>query len=266
LTDDASYLFDNRASETGDRFDALASLFDPVTIRHLDMLGVGDGWRCLDVGAGGGSIARWLGRRVGTSGRVLAADIDTRWLAARANGPNVDVQQLNIVVDPLPEAAFDLVHERLVLLHLPERRAVLHRLASALRPGGRLLVEDFDATLTTDYIDPQSDDEALGNRIMTAVRALLTKRGADVELGHKLPALLREEGLEDVGADAYQAIALGEPTRQLHRANVTQVAEQLVEQTSVTQAEIDRYLHLLERGVLSPSSTVLVSAWGTRSR
>jgi SAM-dependent methyltransferase len=266
LTDDASYLFDNQASEAGDRFDALAWLFDPVTIRHLDMLGVGEGWRCLDVGAGGGSIARWLGDRVGTSGRVLATDIDTRWLATRANGPNVDVQQHNIVLDPLPEAAFDLVHERLVLVHLPERRAVLRRLASAMRPGGRLLVEAFDATLTVDYIDPQSDDEALGNRIMTAVRGLLSKRGADVDLGHKLPGLLREAGLEDVGADAYQAIALGEPTRRLHRANVTRVAEQLVEQEIVTRLEVDRYLHLLERCVLSPSSSVLVSAWGTRSR
>jgi hypothetical protein len=47
---------------------------------------------------------------------------------------------------------------------------------------------------------------------------------------------------------------------------VTQVAEQLVEQKIVTRPEIDRYLHLLERRVLSPSSTVLVSAWGTRSR
>ena len=68
-----------------------------------------------------------------------------------------------------------------------------------------------------------------------------------------------------MGADAYQAIELGEPTRQLHRANVTQVAEQLVEQEIVTRLEVDRYLRLLDRRVLSPSSSVLVSAWGTRS-
>jgi len=79
----SGYLFDNEALEAEDRFGALASLFDPVSFRHFERLGVAEGWRCLEVGAGGGSVATWLATRVGESGHVLATDIDVRWLEDR---------------------------------------------------------------------------------------------------------------------------------------------------------------------------------------
>ena len=56
---ESSYLLDNRGDEAGDRFAALAGLYDPMTVGHFDLLGVGAGWRCLEVGAGGGSIASY---------------------------------------------------------------------------------------------------------------------------------------------------------------------------------------------------------------
>jgi hypothetical protein len=40
------YLLDNQQPEAGDRFDALSALFDPVTFRHIERLGIGPGWRC----------------------------------------------------------------------------------------------------------------------------------------------------------------------------------------------------------------------------
>src|SRR5205085_6144894 len=123
---------DNRKAEAGDRFEALAAVYDPMTAGHFDLLGVGPGWRCLEVGAGGGSVVRHLAERVGPTGRVLATDIEPRFLEPLAGLDNVDVARHDIVVDPLPEAQFDLIHARLVLIHVPERLAVLHRLAAAL--------------------------------------------------------------------------------------------------------------------------------------
>ena len=70
------YLLDNRRPEAGERFAALAELFDPWTFGHLDDLGLGEGWRCWEVGAGGVSVPCGLAERVGSSGRVLATDID----------------------------------------------------------------------------------------------------------------------------------------------------------------------------------------------
>jgi SAM-dependent methyltransferase len=101
---ESPYLLDNRQEEAGDRFTALAALYDPVTIRHFDILGVAEGWRCLEVGAGGGSVVRHLSERVGATGRVLATDIEPRFLDPLAELENVDVARHDVVVDPLPEA------------------------------------------------------------------------------------------------------------------------------------------------------------------
>jgi ubiquinone/menaquinone biosynthesis C-methylase UbiE len=261
----SEYLFDNEALEAGDRFGALAALFDPVTFAHLERLGTTAGWRCLEVGAGGGSIASWLGNRAGASGHVLATDLDVRWLESRMRATNVEVRAHNVVDDVLPEKAFDLVHERLVLIHIPERVAALGRLVSTLRPGGWLLAEDFDAEIGSDaYVGALSDEEALGNRIVLGVRALLAQRGADTALGHKLPQMLRDAGLEEVGAEANQVIERGDAIRRLQRANIAQVSTQLLDQGVVTREELDRYLALLDDGTVNPRSPLLVSAWGRR--
>src|ERR1700737_4409193 len=114
------YVLDNAAREAADRFPALSATFDQGTIRHLQDLGVGPGWDCLEVGGGGGSIAAWLAQRVGPGGHVLVTDIDPRFLES-LHLPNTEISRHNIATDPLAQAAFDLVHARLVLVHVVER-------------------------------------------------------------------------------------------------------------------------------------------------
>ena len=77
---ESDYLLTNSEPETGDRFDGLEQAFDAVSIGHLQRLGIGSGARCLEIGAGSGSIARWLADQVGPAGRVVATDLDVRWL------------------------------------------------------------------------------------------------------------------------------------------------------------------------------------------
>ena len=139
------YALNNAGREASSRFTALAAMYDPGTIRHLEDRGVSSGWHCLEVGGGGGSIAAWLAARVGPAGRVLVTDIDPRFLES-LQGAHVEVRRHDIVSDALPEAAFDLVHSRLVLLHLPEREKALARMVSTLKPGGWLVDEEFDAS------------------------------------------------------------------------------------------------------------------------
>lgn len=74
------YLLDNSGKVASARFDALSAEYDRNTIDHLEKLGVSNGWRCLEVGGGGGSIATWPGDRVGSTGRVLLTDINPRFL------------------------------------------------------------------------------------------------------------------------------------------------------------------------------------------
>lgn len=82
---------------------------------------------------------------VGPEGFVVATDLETRFLAA-IESPNLEVREHNIVMDPLEHGAFDLVHSRAVLDHLPERDQVLRRLIDTLKPGGWLVLVGADLT------------------------------------------------------------------------------------------------------------------------
>lgn len=126
--------------QEGRRLAMLGDLRDRQSARHLETLGIAEGWRCLDVGAGAGTLAQWMAHRVGSSGRVLATDIDTRFQPEGSG--NLDVQRHDVVKEELPLAAFDLIHARGVLQTIDQRDAVLDKLVGSLAPGGWLVVSD----------------------------------------------------------------------------------------------------------------------------
>ena len=104
--------------ETAARFDGLERTLDSISTGLLERIGVPVGARCLEIGAGGGSIARWLADRVGPAGHVVAVDLDTRWF--RHDGSSqIEVREVDLVTGPIPEGPWDLIHERLVLQHIP---------------------------------------------------------------------------------------------------------------------------------------------------
>ena len=118
------YLFDNAAeAETAERFASLDALYNFRTFRFLETTGIGPGWRCLEVGGGSGSVAAWMADRVGPSGYVLVTDIDPRFMEGSAyrRPAHMELRRHDIGTDPLPEQAFDLIHARLVLMHVPRR-------------------------------------------------------------------------------------------------------------------------------------------------
>lgn len=261
---DSRYLLDNAAPETERRFASLETLYDPTTFDHLAATGVGAGWRCLEVGAGGGSITRWLARRVGPSGGVLATDIDPRWLD-RGGASNIEVRRHSIAHEDLPEAAFDLVHARLVLIHVPERAAALRRMAAALRPGGWLVLEDFDVRLLPYCLDVRGPGEELANRVWDAFSTLLETRGADTSYGRKLPRLVREAGLVDVRAEARMAFAPGgSPGAELLHSNVDQVGDELLARGLATAGDLAAYRELLRDPEFDLTLHLMVSVTGRR--
>jgi SAM-dependent methyltransferase len=261
---DGEYLLDNRSAYAGRRFDALSRIFNPVTFSHMEALGIQPGWRCWEVGTGGPSVPRWLAERVGPSpaGHVLATDIDVSWIGDGL-GPAVDVQQHDVAVDDPPGGGFDLVHARLVLVHTPAREVALRHMVSALRPGGWLLLEDFDvAWQPLACPDPYRPEHELANKVQRGFSALLGQRGVDLEYGRKLPRLLAEQGLEDVAADAYLPVAL-EAVSALEASNVMQVRDALIAQGHASAEEIQRYLAATDQG-LRAATPPLISAWGRR--
>ncbi|GAA3761166.1 class I SAM-dependent methyltransferase [Salinactinospora qingdaonensis] len=185
------YVFDNDSEHAVEQHRCLARAYDPLTLERLAQTGVGEGWHCLEVGAGGGSVAHWLAQRVAPSGRVLATDVKPAHVAP---APGLEIARHDIVHDPLPEAAFDLIHARLVLLHLPERRAVLARLLRALKPGGWLQLDEFDITYGPALLMPDPAAGALYTEFLDAKATAMATAGADIAWGRNAAAAMRETG------------------------------------------------------------------------
>jgi len=137
-----SYLFNQDREQERARVAGLSAQFDSITVRHLAAVGVARGWHCLEIGAGTGSIARWLADTVGSAGRVVATDLDTQFLGDLPRPP-VEVVRHDITRDTVELDAFDLVHKRAVLEHVPSRGEVVMQLVKAVRPGGVLVLEDL---------------------------------------------------------------------------------------------------------------------------
>ncbi|MEV4441535.1 methyltransferase domain-containing protein [Streptomyces sp. NPDC049577] len=263
-SDDGRYLLDNERSEAGTRFDALGELFDPSTFRHIERLGIAPGWRCWEVGAGGTSVVGRLADRVGPGGRVVATDIDISWAGPAAGGV-VEVLRHDVGRDAPPGDGFDLVHARLVLVHVADRERALRAMAESLRPGGWLLVEDADPALQPLIcLDEYGPEQELANRLRAGFRSLLAGRGADLAYGRKLPRLLRETGLTDVGADAYFPIT-APACAVLEAATVRHVRGELVAAGLATDEEIDRHLANIASGRLDLATSPMISAWGRRA-
>jgi SAM-dependent methyltransferase len=195
------YVYDQGFAEERARLSAMESLWDPGSRSLLDELGIGDGWRCLEVGAGGGSMMKWM---AGQGANVLAIDIDTRYVEEFATGGQersdggigtgaIEVRRVDIRTDQLPQAEFDLVHARLVLEHLTDRRQILERLAATLRPGGWMVIEDYDWTsFGFEGTDPQMD------RVVEAILGFMQNAGFEPRYGRLVVADIEGAGLTDV--------------------------------------------------------------------
>ena len=255
------YTFDNSGTEVPSRFAALTTIFDPGTIRHLSEVGVGKGWRCLEVGAGDGGIATWLCDQVGNAGQVVATDIDIRFLETLGRS-NMEVRRHDIRSDPLPEATFDLVHFRLVLGHLPNRDECLGRLVRALRPGGWMVAEEFDSwSLRPDHTI-NAAETAL--KAFGAMQAIMARHGFDGYYGRRLVDHLRAHGLTDIAAEGRLFMFEGGTTgAELTRAAISQTREEMIDAGAITEAEIERDLRQLESTDFMMPSAIM---WAVRGR
>jgi len=190
-----AYTWDNAMEEGRRRLALLERSLDPGTFRRLETIGVGEGWHCLDVGAGGGTICEWLLRRVGRTGRVCAVDVDARFLRA-LDHPQLEVREEDILESDLAPASFDLVHTRWTLMHIAARDRVLLKLIEWLKPGGTLFLEEAD-------VNPIETLDRTGWRdVSRRVFQVIAARGSKVDWARELPYLVGPLGLRRVRAEA----------------------------------------------------------------
>jgi SAM-dependent methyltransferase len=238
-----SYVFDNDDPEAAQRHTVLAQILDELSISRLSGLGDLSGRRCLEIGAGGGSIAEWLATRTGPTGRVLATDLNTRHLRADAG---YEIRRHDLVEEPVPAGPWDVIHARLVLLHLPARREILRRLVAALAPGAILLIEDFETTFRKSVlVAPTSEDAELielYHRLL--VQEVLPAHGNDPGWAGQVHAAMLAAGLSAVDTVVYaRSWAGGSPGALLIAANIAQArADFLAAGMSADQLETLRRL------------------------
>jgi SAM-dependent methyltransferase len=251
--------FNTAELEERQRLEEQAALWDPFTFRRLDEIGVGTGWRCLEVAAGTGSVASWLCDRVGRRGEVVATELEPRWIELM-EARNLEVRRHDVVAEPLEQGGFDLVHARLLLMHLAEREAVVEKLAAALRPGGWLVLEDFDLGLIGVAYPPNG----AWLRICNAASDVLELSGADVACGGKLAAFLARAGLTDVDAEGQVHLKRLPDTAGIIVPLLERMREQILLLGTADAADFDEVVgeYANPDSTLTTYSPVLVSARG----
>jgi SAM-dependent methyltransferase len=259
----SAYALDQSWHAERERLTSLTALYDEGTLDLAVRLGLGPGWHCADVGAGTGTVAGLFAQRVGPGGRVLALDLDTRFLEPLASDV-LTVEQTDVTVTPLPRGSFDLVHARLLLEHLPDRDRLLRELAAAVRPGGWLLVEDFD-WVTAGLVDPPS---AVHEKVSAAVRAVLAAHGYDARYGRRLPRAMAAAGLREVvtRTDVRQVDADPDSGVPQWELLVHQLAPAMLAGGLVTSADLDAFRTLCHDGDTVLFAPLMVSSAGRRPR
>jgi SAM-dependent methyltransferase len=246
------------------RLRLLERIYDPTTTRHLKMTRVTEGWKCLEIGAGAGSVAQWLSTRVGPTGKVVATDIDVRFLR-QLSIPNLEIRQQDIVKDDLEAGFYDLVHCRSVLMHLSEPEKGLKRMADAVRPGGWMIIEELDygSILSTDDTNPSFIPFTT---ILGALFNFMRKRSIlDPYFGRRVRGLVEQLGFVDAGQDGATLIVRGgEPLARLNAATLQAAAKPMISAGLVTQEQHDIGQRLLLDPNFNYLAATMFSAWGRK--
>jgi SAM-dependent methyltransferase len=257
------YLFSHEDKAERERLAAIEAGLDPITIECLERIGVGEGWRCLEIGAGAGSIAEWLCRRVGPSGKVVATDLQTKFLEA-IDAPNLEVRKHDITQEELEPAAYDFVMARKVLEHLPHPSAALRRMGAAVRKGGVLFVEDTDLASFTRVSFPHRErfERAYGKFIEA-----LSSAGFQPKLALNLGAELRAIGFRKVMLKGLMFEASGDgdhPGAKVFRMTIERMRERMVSAELLTNDEVNQFIADMQSPELHAILSVHCLAWGQK--
>jgi SAM-dependent methyltransferase len=255
----ARYVYDPAWEQERERLAGIEALWDPGTLVLLSRY-VQPGARVLEAGAGGGSVVSWLASQVGNEGRVLAIDLDTRFVEPLASDV-VQVRQDNLVTADLPAGEFDVVHSRMVLEHIPERADVVHRLVAAFRPGGTLVLEDYDWT----SFGFEATDGAPA-RAASAILALMAAAGFDSEYGRRLVGALTDVGLNDVVGEGRSLVIDGRhPGFSFFSLSFQQLAPAAIDAGLMSLDDAEIVGARLQAGVERIITPTLVAAIGRRT-
>ena len=222
-----------------ERLRMLEAVFDDKSQQWLRLAGPLLSRRCLEVGAGAGSIAAWLASETGANGEVVALDANTRFLRGLPQGVRVVEGALGVVA--LPPRAFDLVHARYVLIHNTNGEAMVDAMLQSLKPGGALIIEEPDFSAASAFTGPSSLRHAF-DKVTRAIAETFSARGMDHAFGAALPQLVVERAAKLVAME-YDCPVVdgGTPLAEMMRLSALSLRDKYVATGLATAADIDGY-------------------------
>ncbi len=251
-------LFGHERSGERDRLNALTHTYDEITFARLDALQIRSDSRCLDIGAGTGTVAVSLADRA-TSGHVIALDRSTAFLDPNAR-ENLEVVEADITTAEFPSGSFDVIHARMVFMHIPEREEVIRRAMTWLAPGGWLVLSEA--------IDPLSSTSpnTLYSRLFAAVwDAMHRSMGTDVNCARNYPAMLAEHGFVHIGTDVHVPhVRGGSPMAEFYRVGGSQMRESIIAAGRLDNKEFDTGMALFDDPTFIDFAMGMISVWGQR--
>jgi SAM-dependent methyltransferase len=223
---------------------------------------------CLEVGCGGGDVAFQMARLVAPGGAIVATDIDeTKLQLARQEAfeeqlTNIEFRRVD-VTEYAPEQEFDFVYARFLLTHLRDPSDALTRMRNALHPGGTIAIEDIEFKGHFCY----PDCPALW-RYVELYTETVRRRGADANIGPRLPSLLTAAGFESVDMTVVQPAGLAGDVRTLAPLTMEYIVDSVLEERLATREEMDRVVAELYEFANTPgtigSGPRIFQVWGRR--
>ncbi|KAM3094827.1 class I SAM-dependent methyltransferase [Phormidesmis sp. 146-35] len=236
----SQYIFtDSQHIKELERLQMIEQVFDPASRKRIQATGITTNWRCLEVGAGAGSIAQWMASVVGENGKVVAVDLDTRFVN-NIQLPNVEVLQADIRSLPLEDHSFDLVHARYVLIHISDFQVALSRMLDLLKPGGWIVIEEPDFSAAKAIVGEEAAYQSM-NRVNQAIFQMFANRNMDYALGIKLPAIFQQLGLQPLVENDVPISPGGSGIASVMKLSTLQLADKYIATGEVTQEDIEQY-------------------------
>ncbi len=246
-----------RGGEAGKRRLALlARTLWPTTSRLLHSAGLAAGMRCLDLGCGGGDVALEMAVLAAPGGSVLGLDLDAAKLElaraeARQRGlANVELRQAD-VTEWRESEAYDFAYCRFLLTHLRDPGEILRRLWLAVRPGGRVVVEDID--FAGHFCHPPS---AAFARYLELYRAVVARRGGDADIGPKLHAMAIAAGWQDLALEVVQPAFVAGEGKQMALVTFANIRAAILAEGLAEEEELAAVEAQLEAFTRDPASLI----------
>jgi SAM-dependent methyltransferase len=236
----------------------------------LDRVGVRPGDSALDLGCGPLGVIDLLSERVGPDGRVVGMDVNPANVAlARSYVHDHGLGNVSIVEGDarrtgLDSSSFDVVHERTLLINVPDPTAVLAEMTRLVKPGGWVIAIDPDLSVQL-YHPSHPAWDRLHEIFMVAFQV----DGADPFIGRRLPELLRAAGLTDVNVEArVELYPLGHSRRTLRVDLVRSMRAKIVARGIASEQELDDLDRVAREYLANPFALVMPGvyfmAWGRK--